>query len=374
MEMRKEFILPDFSNSNLNISATLAEFLGAPNKNPTLPMLKEELAKNYKNVVFICFDGMGVHPLKQNLSNDNFLIKNIRTVLTSTFPSTTTNATNSILNNKLPMEHGWFGWSMHFADINKNIDIFLNRDSWSGEPVEIKNSPLAPKDYYFDNANSEYSINTVFPGYVEVEHKERNYAFETKKEFFENIERICKRDGKQFVYAYYPDPDHTMHEVGVTNPIIKQILESISKNMQELQKKCADTLFIVTADHGQVDIEGYVELYNDKKLMNMLKIYPFLEARAPAFLVKDGYQEEFEKYFREKYSEDFVLYKSKELIDEGLFGKVGNKQHLLGDYIAIGTKTHKQAVLTISSHKFKGHHTSLTEEMLVPLIILSNKQ
>ena len=117
MEMRKEFILPDFSNSNLNISATLAEFLGAPNKNPTLPMLKEELAKNYKNVVFICFDGMGVHPLKQNLSNDNFLIKNIRTVLTSTFPSTTTNATNSILNNKLPMEHGWFGWSMHFADI-----------------------------------------------------------------------------------------------------------------------------------------------------------------------------------------------------------------------------------------------------------------
>lgn len=373
MEIRKEFILPDFNNSNLNISATLAEFLGAPNKNPTLSIVKEELAKNYKNVVFICFDGMGIHPLKQNLSKDDFLMKNIKTVLTSTFPSTTTNATTSLLNNKLPMEHGWFGWSIHFANINKNIDIFLNRDSWSGEAVDIKNSPLDSRDYYFDNANSEYNINTVFPGFVEVEHQERNNVFKTEEEFFKHIGNICKKDGKQFVYAYYPDPDHTMHEVGVTSPIIKQLLEGISKNMQKLQKECNDTLFIVTADHGQVDIEGYVELYSDQKLMDMLKIYPFLEARAPAFLVKDGCQSEFERYFEEKYGEDFVLYKTKELIDEGLFGKMGNKQHLLGDYIAIGTKTHKQAILTMSSPKFKGHHTSLTEEMLVPLIILSNK-
>ena len=42
------FIKPDFTRSNLNISATLAEFLGAPNKNATLPILKEEL-KKYQN-------------------------------------------------------------------------------------------------------------------------------------------------------------------------------------------------------------------------------------------------------------------------------------------------------------------------------------
>ena len=61
--MNNKFIYPDFTHSNLNISSTLAEFLGAPNKHATLPMLKKELEKNYKNVVFICFDGMGIYPI-----------------------------------------------------------------------------------------------------------------------------------------------------------------------------------------------------------------------------------------------------------------------------------------------------------------------
>jgi len=112
-------------------------------------------------------------------------------------------------------------------------------------------------------------------------------------------------------------------------------------------------------------------LYEDETLMDMLKIYPFLEARAPAFLVKDGREKEFEEYFRSKYSEDFVLYKSEDLIAERYFGDIGDKAGSLGDYIAIGTYTHKQALLTPISTRFKGHHTSLTEEMEVPLILLS---
>lgn len=44
--------------------------------------------------------------------------------------------------------------------------------------------------------------------------------------------------------------------------------------------------------------------------------------------------------------------------------------YLLGDYIALGTYTHKIALLTPHSKRFKGHHTSMTEEMEVPLILL----
>ena len=92
----KKLIKPDWQNSNLNISATLAEFLNVPNNNATLSILKEELNKGYKNIVFICFDGMGINPLKINLGKDSFLRKNIKQVLRSTFPSTTTNATTSL--------------------------------------------------------------------------------------------------------------------------------------------------------------------------------------------------------------------------------------------------------------------------------------
>ena len=41
----KEFIKPDWGNSILNVSATLAEFLGVENSNKTLPLLENELAK-----------------------------------------------------------------------------------------------------------------------------------------------------------------------------------------------------------------------------------------------------------------------------------------------------------------------------------------
>lgn len=131
-----------------------------------------------------------------------------------------------------------------------------------------------------------------------------------------------------------------------------------------------DTLLIVSADHGQVDIAGYVNLYEDERLMNLLEIYPFMEARASAFLVKEGRGQEFERYFQSRYGEDFVLFRCTELVEKGYFGNRGKKADLLGDYLAVGTGTHKQALLTLNSTRFKGHHTSLTEEMEVPLILL----
>ena len=107
--------------------------------------------------------------------------------------------------------------------------------------------------------------------------------------------------------------------------------------------------------------------------MEMLQIYPFMEARAPAFLVKKGREQAFEQYFENKYGEDFLLFKSEQLVKKGYFGDRGDKADLLGDYIAIGTYTHKQALLTPDSAQFKGHHTSLTEEMEVPLILLGKQ-
>lgn len=369
----KDFILPDYTRCNLNISATLAEFLGAPNKIPTLASLERELNKNYKNVVFICFDGLGINPLIKNLPSNDFLRRHITEILVSTFPSTTTNATKSLLYNKYPLEHGWFGWSMYFEELNRNIDIFKNKDSLTNKPIDIIVSPLGDFDYYFDVADSDYEINTIFPEYVVVAHPERNVVIDSIEELGDAIKTICSKNGKQFVYAYHGEPDHAMHKFGVNGQCMKEIFENVSSTVEDLYNVVSDTLFIITADHGQIDIEGYVDFYNDEVLMDMLKIYPYMEARAPAFLVKDGMTEQFEKYFKEKYGEDFILFPSYELVEKGFFGNVGDKAHLLGDYVAIGTYTHKQAVFLQGQMRFKGHHTSLTEEMEVPLILLGRK-
>ncbi len=368
----KDFIRPDWSNCNLNVSATLAEFLGAPNKNATLPILKKELAKGYKNIVFICFDGLGIFPIERNLSEDDFLRKNIKQTLVSTFPSTTTNATTSLIENKLPLEHGWFGWSVYFKNIKRNIEIFLDTDTLTGEKVDIVDSPIGKLDYYFDNAKSDYQISTIFPSYVKVAHPERNHILSEEHDLYQTIKGICQGEDKQFIYAYYPEPDYTMHRFGVSSKEGKRVIKEISDKMKKLVEDVKDTLFIVTADHGQIDIEGYVELYKDKELYDMLETYPYLESRAITFKVKEGKQELFEDYYRSRYDKDFKLFKTADLLKENFFGGFGDKADLLGDYIAIGTYTHKQAVLLPNGLRFKGHHSSLTEEMEVPLIMINS--
>ena len=94
-----KFIFPDFKNSNLNITSTIAKYLNCPNDKSTIKLLEDELNKNYKNIVFICYDGLGMNPININLADNSLLKKNIKMELTSTFPSTTTNATRSLLSN-----------------------------------------------------------------------------------------------------------------------------------------------------------------------------------------------------------------------------------------------------------------------------------
>lgn len=370
----KCFIKPNWKRCNLNISATLAEFLGAPNTNATLPVLKKELSKEYKNVVFICLDGMGINPIKTNLNKNSFLRKHIKQILTSTFPSTTTNATTALACNKKPLEHGWFGWSLHFEEIGRNVDIYLHSDSQTGEKLDYKYPITDNSDCYFDNTNTDYEINPILPIYVQTKSENKKIVIENEVDMCKAIRNVCAKEGKQFIYAYLSEPDSTMHEFGVSSNEAKNKIENINNEIEKLCNDLTDTLIIITADHGQVDVEGYVEFYKDKEMNDMLDCIPYLDARTPAFVVKKGKEKAFEKLFMEKYGEDFKLFKSSYLINKNYFGEKGKYGYLLGDYIAIGTYTHKQFISYEKMDRFKGHHTSLTEEMEVPLIIISNKK
>lgn len=367
------FIKPDFTHSILNISATLAEFLGAPNDNATLDVLKRELDKNYKNVVYMCFDGMGVNPLRVNLPATDFLHKNTVAVLTSTFPSTTTNATTSLCLNKLPLEHGWFGWSLYFDDVKRNIDIYLGKDSQTGDVVDYKYPIADDGDCYFYHGNGKYRINTVFPSYVNCR-DEGNVIITEWSDIFAEVKRLCAQDGNNFIYAYCPQPDGTMHQYGVTSDVTRNLLQQISQNLHQLQGETHDTLFIVSADHGQIDVGGVVEFYKDAELNDMLLSPPFLDSRTPAFRVKKGCKTRFAQLFRQRYGKDFVLYRTADLLKRGYFGDRGAYGYLLGDFIAIGTGTNKIFMGSLRPDKmeYKGHHASLTLEMQVPLILFNS--
>ena len=373
--MKMQFIKPDFNHNIINISATLAQFLGCPNDKPVLPALASELKKGYKNVVFLILDGMGINPVNKNLTPDCFLRRNVKQVLTSVFPSTTTNATTTFLTNQYPMEHGWFGWSLYFEELKRAVDIFLERDSFTGEPIEkgyVKKAlPIAP---YYKSANTDYTTSVVVPPYWD-NGDENRYVWKSFDELLAHIETVCKHACKQFIYAYCDEPDATMHRHGVSSAQAHRVINLFNDGIQALFEKLTDTLFIITADHGQIDVDGYIDLFKDVELTSMLEWPQFLEARATAFKVKENCRQHFVELFHQKYGADFALFETKDLIRDNYFGGTPVKEHakMLGDFIAIGT-TNKIMRLTPFTHDFKGHHTSLTDEMQVPLIVVGDKE
>jgi len=365
-------MFPDYQNNIINISATLSKFLGVPTQHATFNVLEEELSKNYKNVVFICFDGLGIHPLNINLEPTAFLQKHLKLKLTSVFPATTTNATTTLTSATTPSEHGMFAWCLYFKELDKVIDVYVNRDHYTHEAIDpqfIKER--LPHDNYFDKSTSGYNINSVYPPYGEGS-KFNNYRFQTIEEQFKHLSNICQKEGKQFIYSYAPYPDNIMHDYGVTSPQAKTIIEEINQRVEQFAKDHKDTLLIISADHGQIDIDDWILIYEDQEFLKYLEAPPFGEARAMFVKIKPNQDEEFLNYVKQEYGNQVEIFKSQDLIGQGVFGNSTKNSQLLGDYIIVLTNN-KHFVFSPLDNLFKGHHTGLCKEMLVPLIIIGDK-
>jgi predicted AlkP superfamily pyrophosphatase or phosphodiesterase len=73
--------------------------------------------------------------LSVNLDENGFFNTHLAGTYSSTFPSTTVAATTSIYNGLTPCEHGWLGWDCYFPQIDRNVTVFLNIDTESGEKM-----------------------------------------------------------------------------------------------------------------------------------------------------------------------------------------------------------------------------------------------
>ena len=366
-------ILPDYKNNILNISSTFSKFLGFTDGD-TIKILEDKLKKDYTNVVFIVFDGMGVDVLKR-IGKGTIMEENICQNVTSVFPATTTNATTTLLTNKLVDYHKYLAWSMYFKNLNRCIDIYMGKDSYTQEVIteNYLNTDITP---YFKRFIPNRKICSVFPDFIkENTVSENNIVANTIEELRDGVVELCYGNEKKFIYCYCTEPDSTMHEYGVTSKNAIDKIYRIDSAIKTIQKETDNTLIVITADHGHFDVQGYIDLYEDNEVMNCLARPMSMEPRATSFKIKDGMTEQF-LYAMEKYKNDITLIKAEDLINKGVFGKNVDDElrEYLGDYIGIGTDTYKIVIFHKDKIRFKGHHTGLSErEIYVPLIIIRSK-
>lgn len=365
----------DPHNSIVNFSNSILSYFGCAPFHETIPQL-DEILKGHRRVFVLLFDGMGTYILNRHLPKGTLLRRNRLHTMTSTFPPTTVAATNGLLSGKFPIENGWLGWSQYFQEHDTNVDLFSGRHNLTKQPLM---DPLAIRsllDYedimtIISNKNPKMRVSSVWPYPVRVEGPKQ------VGDFFKLLDIEASNHGPQFTYGYWIQPDLDTHDHGVTSIQIKRIVRDINNRLEKLTSDHLDTLFLIIADHGLLDIE-FIGEEADSKLWSML-VRPFSnEPRAANFFVKPNRHKAFEKRFKQLYGSNFILKSKHELLEESWYG-LGQKHpmvdHFIGDYVAIATDR-----LTFDHYRegqlahgdMKAHHAGLTEEeMLIDIIAIN---
>jgi len=369
-----KIIMPDYSRSIVNMMASIRKHYGLDIRYNTLPELDEELKKNYKNVVIILLDGMGSIILDNAIGSDNFLSKNKKCDYLSIFPPTTAAATTALLSTITPIESGWLGWHEYFKELDLDLTMFAGY----GYYEEIKPDFVASSKYMpYLSIIAELRTVGVYTGDVYPSFREG--GAKDFDEFLYQIKSFIKlNDERKFAYCYWEQPDHVLHDRGClhseTIDVIKELNSKLEEFYQDLDE---ETLVIVTADHGHIDIED-LNLVQYPTILNMLERLPSIEPRAATFYVKKGYEQQFEKEFNSLWKDDYLLLTKQEILDKNIFG-VGKPhpttEYTIGEYtaLAIGRKTFSYHV-NLEEEQFKATHAGLTEdEMVIPLILLTKK-
>lgn len=368
---------PDYENCILQIPNSILKAIGCDCKEKSYVKLDKILSSNPKNIIFVILDGLGAN-IVDNLPQHNFFKKHKIGKLSTVFPPTTTAATVSYKTILPPASHGWLGWSMFFKQKNQFVDIFKNCDSITKQQYlgSIINE-FCPITTYYEKASkyrTVYKLNPPYENYGD----SKSFDFNSEKEFFNLLKMIANLPEQKIIVSYMEEPDYTMHDYGPSSIEAKNVIERLAKEFENVMCELEDTVLIISADHGQVDIEKIHYLNDYPKIMECLQRPVSLEARAVNFFVKKGKHKLFEKYFNNAFGGEYLLFTKQEVLDKQLFGKGKYPQEYLGDYLACATKNsiiqtiYKDAPMP---HNFKGHHAGLTQnEMQVPVIVSVNSK
>lgn len=362
--------LLDHDHTLVNLSNAILSHYGiTPFHSPLSEALP--LFKGHRKIALFLFDGLGASPLERSeKAAKNFLSHAFGTVL-SVNPATTVAATTALLTAKFPIETGYLGWSLYFEELGYPLDVFPNTRSGTYEHAPIKDymghmCPTTKIDVLLQEAGVKAKL--LFPRSIDENGpKGPKEQFDRASSFFD--------DGGEFLYCYFPEPDHTMHEKGVSNRKVRKIIRNMGKMVSRFAKRHPDVLTLTLADHGMVDtIMRDISAYPDLK--ECLYRPLTFEGRTVNFFVKKEKKKEFETDFKRLFPSFFLLSRE-EALAKGYFGEgepSPRSLSFIGDYLALSFGN--ELLLDSGNkdiHLTKGHHAGIAPEEREILLCVWNK-
>ena len=315
--------------------------------------------------------------------------------LTSTCPSTTTTVLTSLWTGREASQHGLVGYEMWLqeygvianmishAPVDQADDIGslckLGFDPLKFLPVDcvgskLKQAGIASNAFLHASiAGSGLSQMLMVDAQM---HPWRTYG----ELWHMLLEQQQKSTGKTYTNIYLGDIDTLSHRRGPGHELVWQAWLEFSNQLAEYlihlkQVTKKKTLFLLTADHGQVDqeIREEFELRNHPELMGMLKRMPSGESRLPYLYPQNGQEESIVNYVQRTWPGKFQILLRDEFISSGVLGSSKPSQVIqdrIGELVVIPTGKDYLRWAGKENHLIGRHGGFLEEEMVVPLMAI----
>ncbi len=387
----------------LNLMGSLSQACGiAQPTYPPLAMLDTSMWRDARNVVLILADGVGGDFIER-VSPQGFLRRHQQATITSVCPTTTACAIPTLMSGLPPAGHGLTGWHVYLEEIDAITAVLpmtarglylplgvppIDPDRLFPYPKIYQGLPrashvLTPVQLF----DSPFSTSHANGADLHPYHPEANswlqkwLAGRKKPGLFSALGAIVRAPGPpRFIYAYWPDFDHSAHGSGVDSPqAVGKFLDFEARLEAFIDAmRGTDTLVVVTADHGFIDSPSHRQIHLDDHvaLAKMLARPVCGERRFAYCYLNPGTEADFEDYVATVFSGRAEAWSREKLLDEQWLGPGPVSAQLasrVGDYVLAMKED-----WTLVDHEpdtkpipMIGVHGGLSrQEMLVPLCVI----
>ncbi len=220
-----------------------------------------------KHAVVIMVDGLGVEPLVNRLSYARTLRRFADSIVVgqSTVPSTTASALTAFTTGVLPGATRMVGYAVRRRDHVMNLLNFekdLVVEEWQKEPTIFERltgtgirTRIITKPKFRDSGLTRASF--------------RGAGFVGRDGLSERFDAALDgiREGIELQVVYWSEIDHEGHRSGVTSQKWAQELEEFDTALGAfLTRVPSDTMVLLTADHGMVDVDQIIDVADNPEL------------------------------------------------------------------------------------------------------------
>jgi hypothetical protein len=402
--MNLTFVKPRFdAHGFANLPALVTSLLGGPKS----PRPFGGLDETYDNVLLFFIDGFGWRfferfaemPALRRFQDEGRVAK-----LTSLFPSTTS-AHVPFIHSGQPMgESGLHEWNYYEPLLDAMIVPLLFSFSGTAERDQLKATGINPKTLYPPRSlytrlkglgvksqvfqHREYTPST----YSNIAFKGANVqGFKTLPESLVNLRQaLAETKGKNYFFFYYDKIDSINHEYGPDSPQADAEIDTFLTILErhffaQKPKGNGKTLLLLTADHGQAEVDPKTTLYLNRAFPGFEKfikttasgqlLVPGGSCRDMFLYIKEEHLEEVQAMLAEALAGKADVVRTADLAEAGYLGpnvtprlreRMGNLVILTYRYESVWWYEKGKY-----EQKYRGHHGGLTpQEMEIPLLAL----